>query len=89
MQKKKDYCTLFPESWRGKDISMCCKQHDNDCGEAGSFNIFRHTLDFYRCLRNNTQKPKYAFMIAAGGFIGELIKYPWFVYRKIKYRKQK
>ena len=28
MKKKKDWCTSAPETWRGKDLSESCKEHD-------------------------------------------------------------
>lgn len=28
MPQNSDYCTLFPESVLGRDVSKCCKRHD-------------------------------------------------------------
>lgn len=83
----KDYCTLFPESWHGKDIADCCKGHDNDCGEAGSMNFTAHQKRFYNCLRSKGVSVKWAVIITSGGSIGCAIKWPLFVYQKIKAKR--
>ncbi len=81
----KDYCSWFPERICGTDISKCCKKHDNDCGMAGSFNFVKHQIDFYRCLSLKVCV-LWAALISLGGTLFCLIKSPWLIYKKIKYR---
>ncbi|MDD3770462.1 MAG: hypothetical protein PHV10_07645 [Sulfuricurvum sp.] len=82
---KKDYCSGFPEGVCGADISECCKKHDNDCGMAGSFNFVKHQIEFYVCVRSKVSVFM-AFAIAFGGALLCLLKSPWLIYKKIKYR---
>lgn len=67
MKKKDsiDYCTLFPETWRGVDISMCCKLHDNTYS----------TSKFYNCLSTKINRLP-AVLITVGGAIGCWVKCP-------------
>ena len=60
----KDYCTLFPESWAGVDISECCKGHDETCS----------TRQFYLCLKDKIGK-FHATYIGFGGSVGCWVKY--------------
>ena len=62
---KIDYCTMFPESWRGIDISECCKTHDETLS----------TSKFYSCLRSKLSIVE-SLAITAGGAIGCWVKYP-------------
>lgn len=59
----KDYCTWFPEYWRGVYIGDCCKGHDGNCG----------THSFYECLSKKIDKVS-AMLIAAGGALGCWVK---------------
>ena len=61
----KDYCTMFPEYWRGKYTGDCCKLHDSTLS----------TSSFYKCLRGKLTTVE-AVLITAGGSIGAWIKYP-------------
>lgn len=61
---EKDYCTWFPEKWRGVDISECCKGHDESCGSHG----------FYKCLKGKIGS-FHASYIALGGGLGCWVKY--------------
>ena len=69
---KKDYCTWFKESWRGVDISECCKGHDTDCGSHG----------FYNCLKGKIGK-FHASYIALGGGLGCWAKYTSKMFRRL------
>jgi hypothetical protein len=82
----KDYCSGFPEKWRGKDIHECCKSHDNDCGEAGDWKFFIQQRRFYNCLKSKGISIKWCTIITAGGSIGCAIKYPMLAWYKIKKR---
>lgn len=68
---KPDYCTWFPETWLGKDISDCCKIHDEHCS----------TNKFYRCLK--TKIGYHAIYITIGGAIGCMVKYPLIMIKRI------
>ena len=70
--EKKDYCTWFPESWRGVDISGCCKIHDDNCG----------THSFYKCLRAKIGRVPSA-IIAVGGGLGCWVKYTRRMFRRL------
>lgn len=61
---KKDYCTLFPEKWRGVDIKECCYGHDKTCS----------TREFYLCLRAKIGK-FHATYIGFGGSVGCWVKH--------------
>jgi len=60
-----DYCTWFPETWKGIDISECCKKHDETCS----------TGKFFRCLKEKIGK-FHASYISLGGAIGCWLQYP-------------
>lgn len=82
----KDYCSYFPDVFRKQDIgNSCCKKHDNDSGEKGDFNFIRHQVDFYKCLQSKLSL-KWAVLITIGGTLGVLIKLPWLVFTKVRYR---
>lgn len=61
----KDYCSYFPEYWRGKYLGDCCKKHDKNCG----------THAFYICLKTKITKVE-AFIIAVSGGLGCWVKKP-------------
>lgn len=61
---KKDYCTFFPEEWRGVSIKDCCFGHDSTCS----------TRLFYLCLEEKVGK-FWATLIAFGGSVGCWVKY--------------
>lgn len=82
---KYDYCSNFPETWRGKAIGeTCCKKHDNDSGGAGSWNFYQHQSDFYKCLKATGMSMKWVWMITAGGTMAVIVKMPYLVYLKLK-----
>ena len=61
----KDYCTMFPEYWRGIYIGDCCKLHDSTLS----------TSSFYKCLRGKVDIIS-ASIITLGGSVGCWIKCP-------------
>lgn len=69
---KKDYCTWFPEKWRGVDISDCCQLHDETCS----------TAKFFRCLKVKIGR-FHASYIAIGGGLGCWTKYPKMMLKKV------
>lgn len=81
----KDYCSMFPDIFMGKNLNGCCKKHDNDCGQRGDFNFIRHQIDFYKCLRTKLNI-FWSIIITFGGTVLCLLKSPWLIYKKIKYR---
>ena len=84
----KDYCSFFPEKIADAFIGDCCKIHDNEVGERGSYNPLVAIKVFWNCL---TRKRLlwWRIIIVTGGTIMALIKYPYFAYKKYKYRKKK
>jgi len=84
----KDYCTAFPEEIQGIEIGQsCCKYHDNDVGERGTYNPITPHVSFYRCLKKQGVSLGWRSLITLGGTVFSWIKYPYFVYRIYKYRK--
>ena len=86
MENKKDYCSSFPEFYDSVYIGDCCKIHDNECGQAGSYSIKKSITVFYDCLEEKMDILP-AVIITIGGTIGYLVKYPMLAYRKYKYNK--
>ncbi len=85
---KKDYCTLFPETFRGIDISPCCKKHDNEVGEKGTYSPLTPHIAFYRCLKEKGLSFGWSFAIALAGGLMSSVKYPYFAYKKWVYRRE-
>jgi len=84
----RDYCTMFPERWEDIEIGQsCCKQHDIEVGEAGTYNPVTPHINFYNCLKNRGISFKSRLPIALAAAIGSLVRYPYFVYRKYMYRR--
>ena len=77
MKKKKDYCTCFPESIVGIDISDCCKKHDNEVGMRGTYNPITPHVNFYNCLRNCGLPKCTSFLITIGGTLFTWVKQPY------------
>ena len=84
---KEDYCSNFPEQFRGDNIQPCCKQHDNDCGQRGSYNPYQTMVKFWKCLKENGVHAQWRLLIVTGGTLGHLVKYPYLAYTIYKYRK--
>jgi len=85
---KKDYCTLFPESWYTRicgqwikvDISPCCQQHDETCSMK----------KFFKCLERKIDVVS-ATLITLGGTVGCWTRHPWFTFKnyiKAKYGRK-
>lgn len=85
----KDYCSFFPDTFAGIYIGDCCKKHDNECGEKGSFNFIEHQTNFFECLNRRLDNKIFSLIITLGGSFFCLLKYPYFIYKKIKYKKGK
>jgi len=83
----KDYCTAFPDTWEGIEIGQtCCKKHDNEVGEAGTYNPVTPHINFYNCLKSRGISFWSRVMITFGGTFFTLIKLPYLYYKKYKYR---
>jgi len=68
----KDYCTWFPEEYRGKDLRPCCKLHDDTCS----------TSKFYKCLKLKLGW-FHASYITLGGSLGCWAKYTSKMFRRL------
>jgi hypothetical protein len=86
---KRDYCSHSPDTVDGIDIGWCCKHHDNDVGQAGTYNPITPHISFYKCLKKTGLKTKYVVAYTIGGAFFSLIKYPYLSYTRYKYRKNK
>ena len=84
---KKDYCSSAPEYVDGIYLGGCCKEHDNAVGQAGTYNPITPHIDFYKCLKKTGLKSIYVVTYTMIGAFFGLIKYPYFAYKKYKYRK--
>ena len=84
----RDYCTCFPDVFKGIDISSACKLHDNMCGEKGSYWFFDTIAPFYKALRELGVSKKSSVMITTGGTIIYAIKFIPLCIAKHKYRKK-
>ena len=89
MEQLKDYCSSFPEDIRGKEIGQsCCKYHDQDVGQAGTYNPITPHIKFYKCLKTQGVNLWMRSLITAGGTFFSWVKYPYFAYRIYKYRQK-
>ncbi|MEE8588944.1 MAG: hypothetical protein V3S80_06340 [Sulfurimonadaceae bacterium] len=86
---KKDYCSGFPSIIEGIEINTCCKKHDNEVGQAGTYNPVTPHINFYKCLREQGVGLMWRSIITLGGAVLSLYKYPYFAYKKYKYRQGK
>lgn len=84
----KDYCSCFPEKIEGIFIGLCCKKHDNEVGQAGTYNPVRPHINFYKCLKSKGVSLKWRSLITFGGAFFSWIKQPWLWYKIYKYRKK-
>ena len=84
---KKDYCSGVPDTLFGIDMSGACKVHDNLCGQAGPYCFLKTIMPFYKALRERNVNVVVAIVITFGGSFFCLLKWPWLLYRKYKYRK--
>ena len=89
MIQKTKYCSCFPEVWEGIAITNCCKKHDNEVGQAGTYNPITPHIHFFKCLREKEISLASAVMIAFGGALFSWVKQPWLWYKKYKYRKSR
>ena len=89
MAQKTDYCSGFPEVWEGIVIAACCKKHDNEVGQAGTYNPITPHIHFFKCLRGKGISLASTIMITFGGAFFSWLKQPWFWYKIYKYRKNK
>jgi hypothetical protein len=85
---KKDYCSAINEYIDGVYIGDCCKKHDNECGEKGSYGILNSVIIFYNCLINRIDLTR-TIIIVFGGTLFYILKYPYLAYKKYLYRKNK
>jgi hypothetical protein len=79
------YCTLFPERFRGDEISGACENHDYDVTHY--YNPYIPANNFWYNLRNCGVSFGWRVMIVTGATVGVMVRYPWFVYKVYKNRK--
>jgi hypothetical protein len=84
----KDYCTCFPEKILNIYIGDICKAHDNDVGEAGTYNPITPHVRFFNSLKERKIPFLWCITIAFGGAVLTWIKQPYFWYKIYKYRKK-
>ena len=53
ISKKKDWCTSSPETWRGRDLSECCRAHDL-AYEIGRIERSSADKSFRKCISKQT-----------------------------------
>jgi len=79
-------CTLFPERWRGDEISAACCNHDYDV--THNYNLVTPAKNFWYNLKNCGVHWQWRLMIVFGGTIGHIIKYPWLAIQTYKNRRK-
>ena len=89
MNKKRDYCTCFPDYWEHIDIHTACKAHDNRVGMRGTYNPFIPHIMFYKDLRELGVTKRWSVIIALGGAVFTWVRQPYFWYKIYKFRKTK
>ena len=52
----KSYCCCFTEMFLGHYIGLCCKKHDNNVGQAGTYNPITPHILFFKCLKRKKFK---------------------------------
>lgn len=90
MEKRyeRDYCTCFPEDIAGIYIGDCCKKHDNEVGEKGTYNPITPHINFYNNLKEKNVPLHWCVIITLGGTIFTWVRQPIFWYKIYKYRKE-
>lgn len=84
---KTKYCSGLPtDTFNGADLKDCCKNHDNQVGQRGTYSLVSPTVNFYKCLEAKLSKTL-AFIFAIFGLVGHIVKYPYLAYKIYKYRK--
>ena len=84
---RKDYCSGFPEQIGGVEIGQtCCRQHDNEVGQAGTYNPITPHTNFFQCLRKRGVSLFMSCIITLGGAVFTWYKQPWLWYKKYKWR---
>jgi len=78
-------CTMFPEKWRGDEISAACCNHDWDV--THHYNPFIPARNFNYNLKNCGVHAQWRLMIVFGGTVGHLIKYPMLSYKVYQNRR--
>lgn len=76
---------MFPEKWRGDEISAACCNHDWDV--THTYSVVTPAKNFWHNLKNCGVSVGWRIMIVGGGTVGVLLRYPWFVYKVYKSRK--
>lgn len=84
---KKDYFSYFPDTFKGIDISECCKHHDNEVGMRGTYNPVTPHINFYKCLKGKGISFLWRCIITFGGAFFSTLEMPYLYYKKYKYRK--
>ena len=72
MCKKIDWCTGFPDTYLGKYLGDCCKEHDESLS----------THRFYKCLKDKIGW-FHASYITVGGAIGAWVKYTKIMLKRV------
>ncbi len=83
----KSYCCCFTEIFLGHYIGLCCKKHDNQVGQAGTYNPIAPHIIFYKCLKHQNIPLGWRIGITFGGILGSWPKQPYLWHKIYKYRK--
>lgn len=80
-----DCCTMFPEKFRGDEISAACCNHDHDV--VHTYSLITPAVNFWYNLSNCGVSVGWRTMIVFGGTVGHIIKYPHLAYKAYKNKK--
>lgn len=83
----KSYCCCFSEIFLNNYIGLCCKKHDNEVGQAGTYNPIYPHITFFRCLRAQNIPLGWSMGTVFAGILGAWMKQPYLWYKIYKYRK--
>ncbi len=83
----KSYCCCFTEIFLGYYIGLCCKKHDNEVGQAGTYNPIAPHIMFFKCLRGQNIPLGWSMGTTLAGVLGSWMKQPYLWYKIYKYRK--
>lgn len=77
-----DYCTAFPESVLGTDISQCCKAHDDAYTLGSSYSRYNADVELFSCIQDAF--PPYSITYLAIPFLmyAAVRTFGWWFYKR-------
>ncbi|WP_428737911.1 hypothetical protein [Sulfurimonas sp.] len=85
----KSYCCCFADVFFGEYVGLCCKKHDNNVGQAGTYNIVMPHITFFKCLLKHKIPLQWAIPATLSATVGVWLMQPYFWYKIYRYRKKR